>query len=65
MLSFLQCVTMQADELPALAVGAVCMAGARGELTPCPTLDGATQIFAGYFERATTGIPLPLLGPCT
>jgi len=60
MLSFLQCVTMRADELAALAVGAVgavCMAGARGESAPCSLLDGATEIFARYFEALTQASP--------
>ena len=51
---------MRADELAALAVGAVgavCMAGARGESAPCSLLDGATEIFARYFEALTQASP--------
>jgi hypothetical protein len=53
----LQCVSMRADELAALAVGAVGVAGVRGEPAPCSQLDGATEIFGGYFERATQVSP--------
>jgi len=48
---------MRTDGLAALAVGAVGMAGARGESAPCSLLDGATEIFAEYFEGATQVSP--------